>query len=433
VESFHAAADPDISFDGRRLLFAGRRTSRDSWAVWEMDLHGENPRQVVEFTGNAYSPRYLSTLYTLDSPEPWYTVLFVGSTRGGGLDLYSAKLDGSGLTRLTFTLSAVADPYLMPDGRVVFSLWQWNRPPRPPGKGYQALFAINIDGTDYTTFAGKQGRRFRRMPCLTNDGLVVFVESDHLHRDGSGTLGSVRLRRPLHSYRSLTPPEKGRFHGPTPLPDGSILVSRRMENGENSTYGIVRYDPRTGRISTVFDDPDFDDILPRIVRAREEPDGRSSVVRPSDPHGELYCLDVYTSDDPAVSSLKPGSIERVRLIEGYVAQAPAGESNGPPDSGRLPVVAERVLGEAPVAEDGSFAVELPADTPVRLQLLDAQGKAIRTCRWIWARNHEPRGCIGCHEDGELTPRNHFVDALHEHSTLIDTPVEKRRPLEVPSR
>ena len=31
---------------------------------------------------------------------------------------------------------------------------------------------------------------------------------------------------------------------------------------------------------------------------------------------------------------------------------------------------------------------------------------------------EARGCIGCHEDAELTPENWFVDALKEHSVLV---------------
>ena len=37
------------------------------------------------------------------------------------------------------------------------------------------------------------------------------------------------------------------------------------------------------------------------------------------------------------------------------------------------------------------------------RLLDADGMGLRSCTWIWVRNNEPRGCIGCHEDGELTP------------------------------
>ena len=54
-----------------------------------------------------------------------------------------------------------------------------------------------------------------------------------------------------------------------------------------------------------------------------------------------------------------------------------------------------------VEEDGSFNLEVPANTPIELQLLDDDGMALRRCGWIWAKNHEPRGCIGCHEDGEL--------------------------------
>lgn len=33
-------------------------------------------------------------------------------------------------------------------------------------------------------------------------------------------------------------------------------------------------------------------------------------------------------------------------------------------------------------------------------------------------NHEPRGCIGCHEDQELTPENVFVDAVGKKSVSV---------------
>ena len=250
---------------------------------------------------------------------------------------------------------------------------------------------------------GDQGPRQLSQPCLTTDGLVVFIESDRPTQDGSGSLGSVQLRRPLHSYQSITQAEAGRFHSPAPLPDNTILVSRLTE-GSTATYAVERFDPATGRREPVFDDPDYHDLLARVVIPRPEPDGRSSVVRPSDPHGELYCLNVYTSDEPTFSSLQPGTVKRVRLIAG----APASASG-----------TACIMGDTPVAADGSFAVQLPANTPVQLQLLDEQGMALRSCRWIWARNREPRGCIGCHEDGELTPENLFVDAMKERSTLVD--------------
>ena len=88
------------------------------------------------------------------------------------------------------------------------------------------------------------------------------------------------------------------------------------------------------------------------------------------------------------------------------------------DETGLPVVEKRLLGDAPLAADGSFNLKIPANTPVQIHLLDDQGKSLQSCRWIWSRNREPRGCIGCHEDGELTPENWFVDALKEHSVLV---------------
>jgi hypothetical protein len=32
--SFHSAADPEVSFDGESILFAGKKTAGDPWCVW---------------------------------------------------------------------------------------------------------------------------------------------------------------------------------------------------------------------------------------------------------------------------------------------------------------------------------------------------------------------------------------------------------------
>jgi hypothetical protein len=89
----------------------------------------------------------------------------------------------------------------------------------------------------------------------------------------------------------------------------------------------------------------------------------------------------------------------------------------------------RILGEAPVAADGSFKVEVPANTPIQLQLLDERGLALRSCGWIWTRNHEPQGCIGCHEDLELTPTNLLVNALTVETVSVAASPEKRQAVD----
>ena len=81
---------------------------------------------------------------------------------------------------------------------------------------------------------------------------------------------------------------------------------------------------------------------------------------------------------------------------------------------------------APVEPDGSFHVDVPADLPVTLQLLNQDGMALASCDWIWVKNREYRGCIGCHEDPELTPENRFVQAAARPANQLTLPPERRR-------
>ena len=94
-----------------------------------------------------------------------------------------------------------------------------------------------------------------------------------------------------------------------------------------------------------------------------------------------------------------------------------------------PIVPKRLLGLAPVEEDGSFHIELPPDVPVQIQALDADGLSLATCGWIWVKPREWRGCIGCHEDPELTPENRFVLAVRKPAVQLTLPAEKRRSVD----
>jgi hypothetical protein len=160
------------------------------------------------------------------------------------------------------------------------------------------------------------------------------------------------------------------------------------------------------------------------------------VVTEEDPNAELYCLDVYNTDLPRSESFPPGIAKRIRVLEGIPRladpQARASRTSSP-DSGsrvRIPQISlRRILGEADVASDGSFHLKVPANTPYQLQLIDDEGKALRSCGWIWAKNHEPRGCIGCHEDGELTPENVLREALANPAAELCKPAAERRTVD----
>ena len=448
AEGFHSACDPAVSFDAKRVLFAGKRKAADGWNIYEIAVDGSGLRQITRNAGNCRSPSYQSKLYTIVSSEPWYQITFVSDAAGArnehgaapATDLYSCKLDGTDVRRLTYNPSSDMDPFLMADGRLLFAAWQRSTAARgavsalPCGSrlslgslkrrstagGRVGLFGIGIDGTDYAVFAADEGRRVKHMPVATTGGLAVFVEADRVPWDGAGYLSCVRLRRPLHSYRRITKAADGLFHSPSPLPDGHVLVSRRPGDG-TGTHGVFRLDPVSGRRETVFDDPQYHDIQATLIHPRGEPDGRSTVVMKKDPRGKLYCLNVYISDLKDRRWMPAGTVRGLRVLEGVpVRVGPASSAD------RVP---RRMLGEIPIAKDGSFNIEVPANTPIELQILDADGLALRTCSWIWARNHEPRGCIGCHEDGELTPENQFQTAFERKPVSLCPPPARRRTVD----
>ena len=64
----------------------------------------------------------------------------------------------------------------------------------------------------------------------------------------------------------------------------------------------------------------------------------------------------------------------------------------------------RVLGTVPVAEDGSAYFTVPANTPIAVQPLDAEGKAVQLMRsWFTAMPGEAVSCVGCHEHANDAP------------------------------
>ena len=64
----------------------------------------------------------------------------------------------------------------------------------------------------------------------------------------------------------------------------------------------------------------------------------------------------------------------------------------------------RVLGTVPVAEDGSAYFTVPANTPIALQPMDAEGKAVQLMRsWFTAMPGETVTCVGCHERSNNAP------------------------------
>ena len=87
-----------------------------------------------------------------------------------------------------------------------------------------------------------------------------------------------------------------------------------------------------------------------------------------------------------------------RLIRATRAVAPPSNAMGTREAiGETDFEQVQILGYAPIEPDGSFKLQVPADVPLALSVLDAKGRSIQThLNWIQVRPGERRTCDGCH-------------------------------------
>ena len=429
---FADAADPAVSFDGARILFAGRRRGTDGWEIWRMDADGDHVEPVTEGMADARHPAWLAPAAvnapTFDDRVPWITFTStsarVWDERGAGplASLYALSLADVGtrgrvLWRTTYGLGGDRTPTVLADGRVLFASWQ---------RGATALMTISWAGENLNVFAGSHDSLSQwspaELPAASRAGAstVVFVEGDGTAPDAGGRLAAVSMRRPLHSHRVIS--ADGAWRTPAAIPGGGLLAARRAPGA--ATFGLVRVDPETGAATPLHDDPAWHDVAPAVVAPRVAPRGRiptvdfASVldVEGFERAGQLQCLNVAETDRPEIAAIPPGAVRRVRLVAGVPRPWVGSEATvGAPEEADVwppSFIETRSLGEAPVEADGSFYVNVAGDVPFYLETLDEAGRVLGTMRaWTWVRAGDQRGCVGCHENKEMAPPNRATEAL----------------------
>ncbi len=117
---------------------------------------------------------------------------------------------------------------------------------------------------------------------------------------------------------------------------------------------------------------------------------------PSEAHDTRATVaDLARMKDPANAAY---GCAPARFVRATRAVAPAANTMGLRSAiGQTDFEQQQILGYAPVEPDGSFKLQVPADTPLALSVLDAKGRGIQThLNWIQVRPGERRTCDGCH-------------------------------------
>jgi hypothetical protein len=79
-----------------------------------------------------------------------------------------------------------------------------------------------------------------------------------------------------------------------------------------------------------------------------------------------------------------------------------------------------LLGQTVVESDGSFYVQVPADRPLRMELLGRSGAVTRAEKsWFWMRPSEQRICVGCHAGPERSPENRVPEILNRTTVPVN--------------
>ena len=384
VPEFAESADASMSFDGKSVLFAGKKTAGDKWQIWELKLADHTMRQVITSEDDAIRPLYL----------PGWRLVYAQRT-AHGFELQSARLrDSKALAEiegvnaravfpLTYMNASAIPADVLADGRILFEAGF------PLGDGAMPeLFLVYADGSGVESYrcdhpGTSPGARWGGKQLTSGD--VVFSHGGSLARFNSGLAHEEGVAAPRGEYAGSI----------AETASGEWLVSTR--DSADAKFALKLWRPGAAMLQAVLARDGANLVEPAVVAAHDRPRRHPSGLHDWD-YANLLALDARVSRDGALKGL-PATVRLEALgADGQAVQ----------------------MGSAPVEQDGSFFVKVPGDRAIRFALLDANGTVLRQERgWFWIRKGEQRYCVGCHAGPERAPENAVPQVLLRTTTPVD--------------
>ncbi len=436
--------DVDLSFKADRLLFSSL-DEQQRWRIYELALDGSGvrePLQVDEPDVDNYDACYLpdgNILFGSTSTYIGVPCVF-GSSHVANLH-FSNRQTGE-VRRLTFDQEHNWNPALLPDGRVLYLRWEYADLAHPNSR---ILFAMNPDGTRQMAYYGSNSyfpnSFFYARPIPDGSSRVVGIATGHhgTCRSGRMLIVDPALGRQEADGVVQEIPGRGKrveatvrdrlvdgvwpqFIHPFPLGETDspatagkyFLVSAKLS--PSSSWGIYLVDV-FDNITLVKELPGYALFEPVPIESRPVPPRmvqRNEQVASSE--ATVYLADVYQGG--GLAGVPRGEVKQLRVISYYFSSRGMGGllgsigMDGPWDI-------KQVLGTVPVQEDGSALFKIPANTPVAVQPLDAEGKSLQHMRsWFVGMPGEMVSCVGCHERQNDATINRPTTALNQRAAAI---------------
>lgn len=412
--------DPEPHFDGSRLLYSSIGTN-DRWHLFELDLTTGESQQVTPDTYKDFDS--FDGCYTPDGRYIFCstgTFLGLPCTNGDnkmcGMFSYDPK---TGQTRqLTYDQDSNWGPVMMENGMILYQRWEYADIPHSNSR---LLFTMNPDGTTQSAFYGTNSyfptSFFNARPIPGHPSMVVGVATGHHSVSRSGRLLLIDTRKGRkeadgvvteipHSGKQVEPLVRDRlpdgvwpqFLQPYPLSESYYLVA--MKDNPRSLWGIYLVDTFDNR-TLIMEEENIAFLEPVLMEKQKTPSIIPDKVDLNSKTATVFLQDIYVGD--GLKGIPKGAVKKLRI--GSYVFSPWHQGgllgtiglDGPWDI-------RKIIGEVDVEEDGSAMFTIPANTPVFVQPLDEDGKALQLMRsWFTGMPGETLSCIGCHEDKNMVP------------------------------
>ncbi len=409
----------DVHFDADRLLFT--MPGSNTWQIHEIRADGTGLRQVSD--GEAPDVDNFDACYLPDgrivfASTASFTAVPCWHGKERACNIYLMDADGANKRQLCFDQDLDLHPAVLPSGQVIFSRWDYTGPlhiylrplmvMNPDGTGQRAVYGSNsywpnalyyprgIPGAPGKIIAVVSGYH-----GVARMGELVLIDTSRGWHEADGVVQRIPGRgQPVEPVirDKLVEASWPKFLHPYPLSEKYFLTAAQLT--ANSSWGIYLVDV-FDNIVPICEEPQWDLFEPIPLRKTRRPPAIPDRAEPNRKDAVVFLHDVYAG--PGLAGVPRGTIRRLRIVAyhfGYPGLA------GPDKIGSGgPWEVMRILGTVPVHEDGSAVFRVPAGTPLSVQPLDEEGKAVQLMRsWFTAMPGEVVSCVGCHEQARMAAR-----------------------------
>jgi formylglycine-generating enzyme required for sulfatase activity len=406
--------DVNLHFDADRLLFSSI-SKNNRWQVFELKL-GESVPSVVTPERDADIDNY-NGIYLPDGRIIFdSTATFLGVPCVGGNDyvanLHLLSADRKNVRRLCFEQDNDWYPTVMADGRVMYLRWEYTDSAHYFSR---VLMAMNPDGTGQIEYYGSNSywpnSTFYAKPIPGQTSKFVGIVSGHhgVPRMGELVLFDLSAGRQENTGAVQRIPGYGvpverkikdqlahdswpTVLHPQPIADKYFIVASQPRG--NASWGIYLVDVFDNMV-LLREEPGVALLEPIPLKKTPTPPCIPDKVKLDEKIATVSIQDIYQGR--GLPGVPRGTVKALRVYQYEYSYRNMGGHYAVGMEGPWDV--RRLLGTVPVQPDGSSYFEIPANTPVSLQPLDAEGKAVQLKRsWMVGMPGERVSCVGCHDD-----------------------------------